>query len=76
MAALLFLAMWVKTSVFGMSGGIAYILPTDEAAFKAQCNMEMIEFERLQHKGEIESVRQFIIKHLEETDSSLAARMY
>ncbi|MEK4230512.1 glutamate synthase large subunit [Solibacillus sp. FSL H8-0538] len=56
----------------GMSGGIAYILPTDEAAFKAQCNMEMIEFERLQHKGEIESVRQFIIKHLEETDSSLA----
>lgn len=56
----------------GMSGGIGYILPTDEAQFKAQCNMEMIEFEKLTEDHEIESVRQLIIKHLEETDSSYA----
>ena len=56
----------------GMSGGIAYVFPTNEEAFKAQCNMEMIEFERLEEKTEIEQVRQMIIKHLEETDSTIA----
>jgi glutamate synthase (NADPH) large chain len=56
----------------GMSGGIGYVLPTDEERFKAQCNMEMIEFEKLTEEHEIESVRQMIIKHLEETDSSYA----
>ncbi|MFS0875863.1 glutamate synthase large subunit [Solibacillus isronensis] len=56
----------------GMSGGIGYILPSDEKKFKAQCNMEMIHFEKLTDKAEIESVRQLIIQHLEETDSSYA----
>ncbi|AWE08462.1 glutamate synthase large subunit [Lysinibacillus sp. 2017] len=56
----------------GMSGGIGYILPTDEAKFKAQCNMEMIQFEKLSNTHEIEMVRQLIIKHLEETDSTYA----
>lgn len=56
----------------GMSGGVGYILPTDIAQFKAQCNMEMIQFETLTDASEIESVRQLIIKHLEETDSSYA----
>ena len=56
----------------GMSGGIGYILPSDEAYFKAQCNMEMIQFEKLEDASETEQVRQLIIKHLEETDSSYA----
>lgn len=56
----------------GMSGGIGYILPSDEEKFKAQCNMEMIQFEKLSDAAEIESVRQLIIQHLEETDSSYA----
>lgn len=56
----------------GMSGGIGYILPSDEEKFKAQCNMEMIQFEKLSDATEIESVRQLIIQHLEETDSSYA----
>jgi glutamate synthase (NADPH) large chain len=56
----------------GMSGGIAYVLPTNEEQFKNQCNMEMIEFGKLEEKHEIELVRQLIIKHLEETDSSFA----
>ena len=56
----------------GMSGGIAYVLPSNMEAFKKQCNMEMIEFEQLESKEEIEQVRQLIIKHLEETESTIA----
>ena len=56
----------------GMSGGIAYVLPSNIEHFKAQCNTEMIEFEKLESKEEIELVRQLIIKHLEETDSTIA----
>ena len=56
----------------GMSGGIAYVLPTDTRQFKFQCNTEMIEFETLKNKEEVEEVRSLIIKHLEETDSTLA----
>ncbi len=56
----------------GMSGGVAYVLPTNVAAFKAQCNLEMIEFAKLEDKGEIEAVRTMLIQHLEQTDSSAA----
>lgn len=56
----------------GMSGGIAYVLPSNEEALQSQCNMEMIEFAKLEDKAEIESVRQMIIGHLEQTESSLA----
>ena len=55
-----------------MSGGIAYVLPTNIEQFKFQCNTEMMEFESLQNKQEISEVRNLIIKHLEETDSTLA----
>lgn len=61
-----------KNFAAGMSGGIAYVLPTDEADFMEKCNMEMIEFERLQDQTEIEAVRSMIIKHLEHTDSNKA----
>ncbi|MEL4025982.1 glutamate synthase large subunit [Lysinibacillus endophyticus] len=61
-----------KNFAAGMSGGIAYVLPTDENAFKENCNTEMIEFEQLSDKSEIEAVRSMIIKHLEHTESSLA----
>ena len=56
----------------GMSGGIAYVLPTNEAHFKAQCNMEMVEFDHLTDANEIEAVRQLIIKQLQQTDSTAA----
>lgn len=56
----------------GMSGGIAYVLPTNAAAFKAQCNLEMIEFAKLEEKLEIEAVRKMIIQHLKQTDSTFA----
>lgn len=61
-----------KNFAAGMSGGIAYVLPTDENAFKENCNTEMVEFEQLSDKSEIEAVRSMIIKHLEHTESSLA----
>ncbi|SOC13209.1 glutamate synthase (NADPH) large subunit [Ureibacillus xyleni] len=61
-----------KNFAAGMSGGIAYVLPSDDAAFMENCNKEMIEFERLSDKSEIEAVRSMIIKHLEHTESSIA----
>lgn len=61
-----------KNFAAGMSGGIAYVLPTDENEFKENCNTEMVEFEQLSDKSEIEAVRSMIIKHLEHTESSLA----
>ncbi len=61
-----------KNFAAGMSGGIAYVLPTDENEFKENCNIEMVEFEQLSDKSEIEAVRSMIIKHLEHTESSLA----
>ena len=57
----------------GMSGGIAYVLPSNPAAFKAQCNIEMIEFAELEDKEEIAEVRKLILEHAEQTNSSLAA---
>ncbi|WP_107840764.1 glutamate synthase large subunit [Metasolibacillus meyeri] len=56
----------------GMSGGIAYVLPTDEAAFKAQCNMEMIEFAKLAEKREIDILHAMITQHYDYTNSSKA----
>jgi len=61
-----------KNFAAGMSGGIAYVLPTDEEKFLKSCNTEMIEFERLEDKNEIEAVRSMIIKHLEHTESTIA----
>jgi glutamate synthase (NADPH) large chain len=56
----------------GMSGGIGYILPTDVANFKAQCNMEMIEFGQLEEKAEIQMLKVMITQHVEQTDSTYA----
>lgn len=61
-----------KNFAAGMSGGIAYILPTNENAFKENCNMEMIQLEKLEEKEEIDFVRKLIIQHLELTDSTIA----
>ncbi|CAM5214604.1 Glutamate synthase (NADPH) large subunit OS=Ureibacillus acetophenoni OX=614649 GN=SAMN05877842_10993 PE=3 SV=1 [Ureibacillus acetophenoni] len=61
-----------KNFAAGMSGGIAYVLPTDEIAFKENCNMELIQLEKLEDKEEIELVRKLIIQHLETTDSTIA----
>lgn len=61
-----------KNFAAGMSGGIAYVLPTNEDEFTAKCNMEMIQLERLKDRAEISLVRSMIIQHLEHTDSTIA----
>ena len=58
----------------GMSGGIAYVLdPTDE--FKnGNCNMEMINFEKIE-RNEAKELKQLIKNHLKYTQSELAYRI-
>ena len=56
----------------GMSGGIAYIWDP-KSAFARQCNMEMVELERLEAENEIEDVRELIKKHASYTGSSVAS---
>ncbi len=57
-----------------MSGGIAYVLdPTDE--FKnGNCNMEMINFEKIE-RNEAKELKQLIKNHLKYTQSELAYRI-
>ena len=57
----------------GMSGGIAYVLDTDDT-FPPKCNREMIQLERLQNqdKKEQDELKAMIEKHLEKTGSSVA----
>nr|WP_106780661.1 glutamate synthase large subunit [Lysinibacillus timonensis] len=61
-----------KNFAAGMSGGIAYVLPTDEVDFKEKCNMEMSQLERLEDNEEMNFLRKMIIQHLEHTDSTIA----
>ncbi|WP_110114029.1 glutamate synthase large subunit [Bacillus sp. CGMCC 1.16541] len=62
-----------KNFAAGMSGGIAYVLPEEVDAFKQQCNQEMIGFESLSNKKEIEEVKALIEKHYAYTGSPKAA---
>jgi glutamate synthase (NADPH/NADH) large chain len=57
----------------GMSGGIAYVLDTDDDV-AVRMNYEMVMLERLaeQDADEIESVKAMIAKHIQYTDSSNA----
>ncbi len=58
----------------GMSGGVAYVLDP-EGDFRTNCNMEMVELERLEYEEEIAVVRGLIEEHLEYTGSAVAARL-
>ncbi|OEH85519.1 glutamate synthase subunit alpha [Desulfuribacillus stibiiarsenatis] len=55
----------------GMSGGIAYVLDTNNS-FKNLCNMEMVGLETLETAKEIEEVKAMIEKHVAFTKSSHA----
>ncbi|KAG2228014.1 hypothetical protein INT45_012038 [Circinella minor] len=57
----------------GMSGGIAYILDT-ENSFKEKVNMEMVELESID-KNEVDEVRQMIEDHQHHTGSQKAAEI-
>lgn len=58
----------------GMSGGVAYVLANDKETFKSLCNEEMILLESLEDAVEIETVKQLIVKHKEQTDSIVATQ--
>jgi glutamate synthase (NADPH/NADH) large chain len=55
----------------GMSGGIAYIW--DPASrFKAQCNMEMVELEKVDASDDIAELKALVEKHYNYTESPVA----
>lgn len=56
----------------GMSGGVAYVRPTNIEAFKAACNLEMIEFTTQFTQQDMELLKALLEKHIHYTDSSKA----
>jgi glutamate synthase (NADPH) large chain len=58
----------------GMSGGIAYVLDPHQR-FERNCNMEMVELERLDDADEIEQVRKMIQSHVQYTGSTVGKRV-
>jgi glutamate synthase (ferredoxin) len=58
----------------GMSGGVAYVLDQD-GGFPTRCNKQMVDLEKLEDKAEIESLRQIIQKHADNTKSQLAYKI-
>ncbi|MFM8807483.1 MAG: glutamate synthase subunit alpha, partial [Chthoniobacterales bacterium] len=55
----------------GMSGGIAYILDHD-GTFHTNCNMDMVDLERLSDAAEIAEVKAMVERHAEATGSTRA----
>lgn len=58
----------------GMSGGIAYVLDTD-GSFALNCNIDMVDLERLDQPEEVALVRDLISRHVELTDSGIGRRV-
>jgi glutamate synthase domain-containing protein 3 len=56
----------------GMSGGIAYVLDEDRA-FETRCNLDMVDLELIEDKGDIAELRQLIEKHYGYTGSAKAS---
>ncbi len=58
----------------GMSGGVAFIF--DEAGeFPRNCNLQMVDLEKLQEPEDLELVRDLLIQHAGYTGSTVAARI-
>ena len=58
----------------GMSGGIAYVLDTD-GAFALNCNIDMVDLERLDQPDEVALVRGLIARHVDLTGSAIGRRV-
>ena len=58
----------------GMSGGIAYVLDTD-GAFALNCNIDMVDLERLDQPDEVALVRHLITRHVALTGSAIGRRV-
>ena len=58
----------------GMSGGIAYVLDTD-GSFALNCNIDMVDLERLDQPDEVALVRDLIARHVALTGSGIGRRL-
>jgi glutamate synthase (ferredoxin) len=58
----------------GMSGGIAYVLDID-GSFALNCNIDMVDLERLDQPDEVALVRDLIARHVELTGSPVGRRL-
>jgi glutamate synthase (NADPH) large chain len=58
----------------GMSGGIAYVLDPD-GAFALDCNLDMVDLERLEAPDDLQTVRTLIERHVAVTGSAIGARI-
>jgi glutamate synthase (NADPH/NADH) large chain len=58
----------------GMSGGIAYVYDP-QAQFKANCNLEMVELERLEVEADLADLKRLITNHANYTGSEVAKRI-
>jgi glutamate synthase (ferredoxin) len=58
----------------GMSGGIAYVLDTD-GSFALNCNIDMVDLERLDQADEVSLVRDLIERHVHLTGSAIGQRV-
>ena len=58
----------------GMSGGIAYILDTD-GIFHTNCNLDMVDLDRVENAEEIAELKSMIERHAHLTGSTLAAEV-
>jgi len=55
----------------GMSGGLAYVLDTD-ATFQLQCNLELVDLDKVEEEEDIMTLRMMIQQHQRHTNSQLA----
>ncbi|MFV0290001.1 MAG: glutamate synthase large subunit [Mangrovibacterium sp.] len=58
----------------GMSGGVSYVFD-EQGTFANQCNMEMIELEKMSDELESAELKLLIETHFEKTQSELAKRL-
>jgi glutamate synthase (NADPH) large chain len=58
----------------GMSGGIAYVLDTD-GSFALNCNIDMVDLERLEQPDDLRCVRDLVEQHVALTGSDIGARV-
>ncbi len=58
----------------GMSGGVAYIWDPDNA-FPANCNMEMVELEKVEDAEDIAELQELIEEHARRTGSTVATEV-
>jgi glutamate synthase domain-containing protein 2/glutamate synthase domain-containing protein 1/glutamate synthase domain-containing protein 3 len=58
----------------GMSGGVAYVLDTD-GSFALNCNIEMVDLERLENEEELVRVHELLARYVLFTGSTVADRV-